>query len=131
MCYYLHGALYGKVDKEQFEEIYARYDCHFRMGTKHDVKLSVLDGSVNCRIYDGICDCGTAIGSNDAEDAELEQFERIFNEFKNLQGAKHIYLCKTWDGKTNKKEKNVKIDSINVKEFLANAEPNILYTVEL
>ena len=74
---------------------------------------------------------GTAIGSNDADDAELEQFERIFNEFKNLQGAKHIYLCKTWDGKTNKKEKNVKIDSINVKEFLANAEPNLLYTVEL
>ena len=131
MCYYLYGSLYGEVDENEYKKIEGKYEYKIRNGTKHDVKLAVQDVSDEFRVTDWYCDCDSDIGKMDPEAEQVRQFEALFNDIKNVEGARHIYLCKTWAGKSNKKEIKMNLNDIDIKTVLAGLEKNCLYIFEV
>ena len=131
MCYILYGALYSDIDQNVYSKIADKYEFKFRLGTKHDVKMSVKNQSDQYNVTGWGCDCDSALGMNEINNEELDQYEALFNEIMNLDTDSHIYLCKTWTGKQNKKEIKLKMDEINLRETLATLEVNCLYTFEI
>lgn len=80
------------------------------------------------RVTDWCCDCDSDLGKEDINALTLKEYETLFNEIRNIKGASHIYLCKTWTGKRNKKEIALNLNEINIKNVLANLKSNCLYT---
>ena len=131
MCYYIYGALYGDIDKAEYKKIEDKYDCKIHSGTKHNVKMCVKGDSWDYRVTDGHCDCGSALGEKNPDAKGIMELEALFNDIKKVEGAKHIYLCKTWAGKINRREVKLKLSDIDVKTVLAEFDPNCLYTFEI
>ena len=50
MCYYLYGAVNKGIDQKDYEEVSRGNQFHFNMGTKHDVKMAVLENTPDFRI---------------------------------------------------------------------------------
>ena len=131
MCYYIYGALFGNIDPDEYKSIEDNYEIKFRTGTKHDLKMCVQNENLPFRVNNGICDCNTELGEGNAESEEIKPYSHLFDDIRNLRGAKHIYLCKTWAGKRNKSEVKLKLNEINVSETLANIKENCLYVFEI
>ncbi len=62
MCYYIYGALYGDVDKDEYQIIKDKYEYKIHCGTKHSVKTSVQEVSDSYRVTDWCCDCDSDLG---------------------------------------------------------------------
>ena len=131
MCYFIYGALYGDVYENEYKSIKDKYEFKIHTGTKHDVKTSVKGENIDFRVTDWCCDCDSDLGKGDTNSEFIKQYVELFNDIKNVNGAKHIYLCKTWTGKTNKTEVNLKLNEINLEETLANFRKNCLYVFEI
>ena len=131
MCYYLYGALHGDIDKDEYRMIEEKYEYKLRNGTKHNVKTCVEGTSDGYRVTDWCCDCDSALGKKDQNAAQVKDIEALFNDIKNIKGAKHIYLCKTWIGKRNKKEIKLRLDDIDIKSVLAELNENCMYIFEV
>lgn len=131
MCYYIYGALYGDIDNDEYQAIEDKYEYKIRSGTKHNVKVSVEKSCGDYRVTDWCCDCGSALGKKDPSDEQIKELEALFNDIKKIGGAKHIYLCKTWAGKRNKKEIKLRLDDIDIKSVLAEFDANCLYIFEI
>lgn len=135
MCLYLYGSLYGDVPENEYEEIRKKYDIKIALGTKHDVK-EVVRGSEKYnweefRITNGICDCDSAVGRHDASDKEITELRDLILELSALPGAKQINICKTEEGRQNKKEVRLKLKHVDVASFLAEMHNNYFYSIEL
>lgn len=131
MCYFIHGAAFGKIDAEEYERAAAGHELHFNIGTKHDVKNDMANSGFKYLVTNHICDCDSPVAAKDPSAPELKEYEALLNDLKGVRGLKHIYLCKVWDGDIQRREAKVKIQDINIPEFLANAEENCLYTFEM
>ena len=131
MCYFIYGALFGDVDKSEYQQIQEKYEYKFRTGTKHSVKIAVQENSDSYRVTNWCCDCDSALGQQDSGADQIRELCALFNEIKKIKGAKHIYLCKTWLGTRNKKEIKLKLDNIDLKGVLAELSPNCQYTFEV
>lgn len=131
MCYYIYGALFGDIDLNNYQALENNYEMKIRLGTKHDVKMSVQHVDCDYRVTEGCCDCESDLGKGDIDAEEVKQCADLLNDIKNIKGAEYIYLCKTWAGKNNKKEKHMKLGEINIQEVLANFEENCLYIFEV
>lgn len=129
MCYFLYGAVNKGVDTKSYENVMRDAVYHFRIGTKHDVKLSVKDCTPAYRITDDICDCDTSVGAGDPENGTLQALETVLQRLKGIEGIKHIYLSKNWAGHINRQEKTVNINQTNLRELLANLAEDCLYTI--
>ncbi len=95
------------------------------------MKLSVQDNSDSYRVTNWCCDCNSDLGKKDSSAQQIKELEALFNDIKKVKGAGHIYLCKTWVGKRNKKEIKLKLDDIDIKSVLAELNENCLYTFEV
>ena len=131
MCYFIHGAAFGKIDADEYEKVAAKHELHFKIGTKHDVKKDMSNGEYEYLVTNHVCDCESPVASKDASAPELKEYEALLNDLMTVRGLKHIYLCKVWDGNIQKREAKVKLQDINIPEFLANAENDCLYTFEI
>ena len=131
MCYYVYGALYGKIDKSEYKAIEDKYEFKIHPGTKHDVKMSLLNELNDYRVTDWMCDCDSPLGDGDPKSKYIQIYADLFEEIKKIKGAKHIYLCRSWTGTRNKHETKLKLDEIDIKETLANLERNNLYVFEI
>lgn len=131
MCYYIYGALFGNIDLNDYKALENNYEIKLRVGTKHDVKMAVQQVDCGYRVTEGCCDCESDLGRGNMEAEEVKQFEKMLNDMKTIKGAECIYLCKTWAGKSNKKEKCLKLNDINIRDALANFEENCLYIFEI
>lgn len=131
MCYYIYGAVYGDVEKEEYLKPEGKYCYKLRCGTKHDVKLSVQENSDAYRVTDWYCDCDSDLGRNDPAAAQVKALGALFRDIQNTKGAARIYLCRTWNGKRNKREIRMKLDQIDIETALAELQENCLYTFEI
>lgn len=131
MCYYLYGAVNKGVDRSDWEEVTSGKNYCFNIGTKHDVKMSVQDVALDYRITSGMCDCETALGLGEKDHEEIAELASLLEEMRLIRDVECVYLCKTWQGKRNKKEETYHIEDIDLPAFLADMEENCLYRIDL
>ena len=131
MCYFLHGAVNKGINEKDYREVSEGNYYHFNIGTKHDVKTSVLEAPGDFRITSGCCDCDTALGAHDKNHEEITELCALLEDMRLIRDIKCVYLSKNWAGKTNKSEECLHIDDIDLAEFLAEMKENCLYRIDL
>lgn len=133
MCYFLYGALQGDVSEKEYQDIQNQYEYKIARGTKHDIKLAVKSdhGQDDFRITDWICDCESPVGKHEPNDPVILELSSLISDLAELPGANQINICKTWTGKTNKKEVNLKLKDLELPLFLADMDENCLYSIDL
>lgn len=131
MCFFLYGAVNEGINQKDYEEISQGNFYHFHIGTKHDVKMAVLENDEDYRITEGCCDCGSAIGEKNPNHDEITELCNLLNDMRLIDNIKYVYMSKNWVGHINKREEHHHIDDINLAEFLANIKENCLYRIDL
>ncbi len=135
MCFYLYGSLYGNVTKPEYESVQAKYEYKIALGTKHDIKTAVKASSEfvqdDFRITDWMCDCDSPVGRHDPNDPMIIELSNMISDFSTLPGFIQINICKTWTGRQNKREIKLKLNEIDLREFLADLQENTLYCLSL
>ena len=135
MCYFLYGALHGDVSESEYVDVRNKYGLKISLGTKHDVKNAVKAAAEfvrdDFRITDWICDCDSPIGKHDPSDPMIIELSNLILDLAAILGAEQINICKTWTGKRNKKEITVNLIDIDLPEFLADVQENVLYCMKL
>ena len=131
MCYFLYGAVNKGVNQEDYDEISKEYSYHFQIGTKHDVKMSMLENADDFRITDGSCDCDTALGRHQSNHEDITELCHLLNDMRLIRDINCVYISKNWVGRTNKREECYHIDDIDLAEFLADIKENCLYRIDL
>lgn len=129
MCYIVYGGMDKAADDREYAQVSAKATYHFRLGSKHDIKMCVVNQSEDFRVTDRMCDCDFPIGNQDESAVELRELASLIHSLSKVKDAKCLYLCKTWSGRRNKRERAVKIEEINLISFLANMEMNCLYQI--
>lgn len=131
MCYFLYGSLYGDVSESEYVNVKNKYGLKISLGTKYDVKNAVKAAAEfvqdDYRISDWICDCDSPVGKHDSTDPMIIELSNLIKDLAALSGAKQIIICKTWTGKQNKKEINLKLSDTDLPTFLADLQENMLY----
>ena len=131
MCYFLYGAVNEGINQKDYEEISQGNSYHFNIGTKHDVKMSVLENRDDHRLTKGCCDCGSAIGGKNPEHEDITELCNLLNDMRLIDHIQYVYMSINWVGRINKREEHYHIDDINLAEFLANIKENCLYRIDL
>ena len=135
MCFFLYGSLYGNVSESEYVDVKSKYDLKISIGTKHDVKNAVKAAAEyvqeDFRITDWICDCDSPIGKHDPSDPMIIELNNLIIDLAAIPGAEQINICKTWTGKRNKREITVNLFDIDLPEFLADIQENVLYCLNI
>ncbi len=131
MCYILYGAVNEEVNAKDYEQISNGLKYTFKLGTKHDLKECIVNQTYEYRVTKRPCDCDFPVGMKDPAAPELKELTEALRKFKEIRGAKCVYLCKTWTGKRNIREVTVHIDDVDIPSFLADMEFNCLYRIDL
>ena len=130
MCYILYGATDKAIDQDDYKAALEKSHYKFRIGTKHDIKMCIVNDSYEYRVSDWVCDCEFPVGKKDVSAKPLIELAMLINELKNARNSKCIYISKTWAGRKNKTEKNIHINDIDIVSFLANMDLDCLYRVD-
>ncbi|MBQ8004750.1 MAG: hypothetical protein IJ303_00355 [Clostridia bacterium] len=131
MCYFLYGAVNKEINKNDYDEVSMGNCFHFNIGTKHDVKMSVLKNTDDFRITTSVCDCDTAIGNHQPNHEQIRELCYLLNDMRLIRDIKCVYISKNWVGKINRREEHYHIDDIDIAEFLSNIKENCLYRIDL
>ena len=131
MCYILYGAIDKSIDRSDYEAALHKSPYKFNIGTKHDVKMCIINDSYEYRVTDWVCDCEFPVGEKDESAKPLVDLAALINKLKNSRESKYIYISKTWSGRKIKNEKNIHIDDIDIISFLAHMDKNCLYRIDL
>ena len=130
MCYILYGATDKAIDQDDYKAALKKSHYKFCIGTKHDIKMCIVNDSYEYRVSDWVCDCEFPVGKKDASAKPLIELSMLINELKNARNSKCIYISKTWAGRKNKTEKNIHINDIDIVSFLANMDLDCLYRID-
>ena len=130
MCWYILGALNGKVSNESLADVNSRHECSMPAGTRHAIKTAVLNGDWNYHITGWACDCNSPVGAHDPGDDLIMDLAALLTDLSLLNGVKTISLCKVWDTSPCKHEKTFGFSEVDLCRFLADFEPNIMYTLD-
>ena len=132
MCWYLYGAVNGRVDETALDAVNRRHRCRLIRGTRHAVKMALAEGSADCRITLGfeMCDCGSDVGGHDPDAGQVRDMAAMIGEVSALPGAETVSLCMTWIGERRKRETVLKRSETDLARMLADLEPGTLYTVD-
>ena len=131
MCYILYGAMDRSVNVRDYEQVSQRHTYRFSLGTRHDVKMCIVNSGDAFRVTDWICDCDFPVGKGDENAPELKELAGLILDLKRTRDAKCLYLAKAWNGKRHRNEVTVHVDDIDLIPFLANMEENCLYRLDL
>ena len=131
MCWFLHSALQGDVDSSALDAINQKHNCHIVKGTRHDVKMAIVDDTWNCRVTDGCCDCGSSIGGGDPHDEDVMDLATLITEAAALPGSKTLSFCMAWAGRRCKHEQVLTLSELDLCQWLANLTAGTLYTIDL
>ena len=130
MCYILYGATDKAIDQDDYKAALKKSHYEFCIGTKHDIKMCIVNDSYEYRVSDWVCDCEFPVGKKDVSAKPLIELAMLINELKNARNSKCIYISKTWAGRKNKTEKNIHINDIDIVSFLANMDLDCLYRID-
>ena len=130
MCYILYGATDKSINKDDYESALKKSQYRFNIGTKHDVKMCIVNDSYEYRVTNWSCDCDFPVGKSDESAKELIDLASLITALKNARDSKCIDISKTWAGTRNKSEKILFIEDIELVPFLANLEVDCLYRID-
>ena len=131
MCWFLHSTLRGDVDEDALRAINDRHFCRIARGTRHDLKMAVLEDVWDYRVTKNYCDCECGIGRNDPNDGEVVDLAALIAEVAALPGAKTLHLSMTWACTRNKHEESLKLSALDLRQWLADLKYSTLYTIDL
>lgn len=131
MCYILYGATDKAIDPTDYEAAVRKSAYKFSIGTKHDVKMCIVNDSYEYRVTDWVCDCDFPVGKKDEGAKQLIELAELINNLKNAKNSKCIYISKTWVGGRNKTEKSINLNEVDIVPFLANMDLDCLYKIDL
>ena len=131
MCYIAYSAVNPEANMADCEAMIRGSEYHFRPGTKHDVKMAVIEESEDYRLTRGCCDCDLPLCEGDAKAPELLELADVMRKLCKVRGIKCVYLCKTWTGDRNKKEETAHIADLDLPAFLAGMQTETLYRIDL
>ncbi len=131
MCWFLHSTLRGDVDENALQAINDQHFCHIARGTRHDLKMAVLEDNWDYRVTENCCDCECGIGRHDPDDEEVVDLAALIAEVGALPGAKTLSLSMTWACTRNKHEQSLKLSELDLRQWLADLKKSTLYTIEL
>ena len=131
MCYFLYGAIDKSVDSDEYALASKGSPYKFARGTKHDLKMCIIENTPTYFVTNWACDCDFPVGMKDESREELVSLAALINRLKCVKGAGSIYISKTWIGQRNKSEKTVHINDIEIIPFLANMDLDCLYLIKL
>ena len=90
MCYFLHGAVNKGINEKDYLEVSEGNYYHFNIGSKHDVKTSVLEAPGDFRITNGCCDCDTALGAHDKNHEEITELCALLEDMRLIRDIKCV-----------------------------------------
>ncbi len=131
MCYILYGATDKSINPDDYKSALQKSPYNFSIGTKHDIKMCIVNASYEYRVTDWVCDCDFPVGKNDESEKPLVELAELINELKNARNSTSIYITKSWAGKKHKSEKCININDVDIVSFLANMELDCLYRIDL
>lgn len=131
MCYILYGATDKAIDRVDYENALKKSPYRLSIGTKHDVKMCIINDSYEFRVTDWVCDCDFPVGKGDQGAKPIADLARLICDLKNARNSKCIYIIKAWAGKRYKSEKRVHVNDIDIISFLASMETDCLYQIDL
>ena len=131
MCYILYGATDKAINNDDYENASRKSHYKLSIGTKHDVKMCIINDSYEFRVTDWVCDCDFPVGKGDENAEQLVDLAGLICDLKNARDSKCIYIVKAWAGKRYKSEKRVHINDIDIISFLASMETDCLYQIDL
>ena len=102
-----------------------------RPGTKEALGMSIERDEFDFRVTTRPCDCDFPFGAGDPKADDLTELARLIRSLRTARNAKCVFLSKTWAGTENKTEKTVHIDDVDLPGFLAAAETDCLYRIDL
>ena len=131
MCWFLYGSLRGDMDENALQAINDKHLCHIVRGTRHDLKMAVLEDNWDYRVTENYCDCECGIGRNDPNDEEVVDLAALIAEVGALPGVKTLSLSMAWVCTRNKHEQSLKLSELDLRQWLADLKKSTLYTIEL
>ncbi len=131
MCDFLYGALNGQVDEAEYKKTHAGHEFKFSIGTRHNVKMAMVNENYEYRMSNWMCDCDTPLGRGNKDDEYIKDCAELIRELSGLEGANEIYFCKTGNNDRQKSEETLRLSEINLEELLANLKNKRLYTLKL
>jgi len=131
LCWFIHGALRGNIDENALREINGRHTCHIAKGTRHDLKMAVLEETWDYRVTEEYCDCGSEIGGWDPDAPLVADLAELISEISALPGAKTLSMSKSWVGERNRYDETLKLSELDLRQWLAEFEARTLYTIDL
>ena len=130
MCWYILGAVNGNVSAESLADVNSRHECNMPAGTRHAVKMAVLNEDWSYHITGWMCDCASPVGAHDPDDDLITDLAALLTDISLLNGAKTISLCKVWNTSPCKHERSFRFTEMDLRHFLADFEPSIMYTLD-
>ena len=131
MCYMLYGAVNKEISPADYQKLSSFTRFSIRPGTKQALGLSIERDEADFRLTTRPCDCDSPFGTGKADAEELIELSRQIHALRSARNAKCVWLCKTWAGTRNKSEETVHIDDVDLPRFLAAAETDCLYRIDL
>ena len=129
MCYFLYGAVNGKVDTEALEAVNDRHVCSIVPGTRHALKMAILSGAADFFVTDRGCDCECDIGEHDPGAEQVTDLAGLIREISALPGAESISISYIWIQTRNKSEQTVPLSGIDLCGTLADLPCGTLLTI--
>ena len=130
MCYILYGAVDKSINSEEYSKAIDKSKYKFALGTRHDVKMCIVNDSGSHRITKWACDCDFPTGKHNKDAKEIQDLASLINDLKIAKDAKYIYISLAWAGKKVSSECCLSINDIDVAAFLADMESDCLYRID-
>ena len=130
MCWFLYGAVNGRIDEDALVDVNARHECHIIKGTRHDLKMAILNDGWDYRLTNNNCDCDSEVGRHDPSAPLVKDLSALLTDVAALSGTDTVSFSHTWANTRNKHEKTMKLSDVDWPQLLADLEPSTLYMVD-
>lgn len=132
MCWYYYGGVNKNINKIDYNKI-DNSRINFLPCNADDIIKNAENETEEYMIYGGygMCDCHIKIGNGDDNTSDIKDMAKQFNEFKKCRDVKEIYFLKHWWKDKVEETVTFHIDDVDIYQFLADVEENILYKIQL
>ena len=128
MCLLLCGGVNLEADAEELEKA-TTGSYYFQATKKGAIRKDIAANGYDFRLTSSHCDCSTNLGRGDLEDPEVIELADTIERLSRVGGVRSIYLVMYVTGRPLKGSIKVKLDEIDVGEFVATIQDLKFYEI--